>query len=56
MPDEPERAQPPASSAHPPAIPGWVKVLGVIALIGIVLALASLVLGIQHGPSMHGLP
>jgi hypothetical protein len=34
--------------------PGWVIALGVIALILIVAVVAQLVLGIQHGPGVHG--
>ncbi len=38
----------------PPRTPLWVKILGVIALVGIILATATLVLGIKHGPGLHG--
>lgn len=39
-----------------PRTPRWVIVLGVIALILILAVVAQFVLGIQHGPSMHGIP
>ncbi len=41
-------------TGRPPAAPLWVKILALIALVGILLAAASLLLGVQHGPGLHG--
>jgi hypothetical protein len=39
----------------PPGVPPWVKLLGVGALVVvIVLVLAMLLVGGEHGPGMHG--
>jgi hypothetical protein len=37
-----------------PRTPRWVLVFGIIAVVLILLVLAQLLLGIQHGPGMHG--
>jgi hypothetical protein len=43
------------TEARPPGTPRWVLALGVIAVILIVVfVLAQLLLGVQHGPGMHG--
>lgn len=38
-----------------PRTPRWVWVLGIVALILILAAVAQLVFGIRHGPGMHGI-
>ncbi len=39
----------------PPGIPGWVKLSGLIVVVLILLAItASFILGIEHGPGLHG--
>jgi hypothetical protein len=38
----------------PPRTPRWVIILGMVALILILAVVAQLLLGIQHGPGMHG--
>ena len=38
----------------PPGVPGWVIAIGVIAVILIAFVAVTFVLGIQHGPGMHG--
>lgn len=43
----------PTERDRPPGAPMWVKVLGLIALVGILLAAGSLLLGVQHGPGLH---
>jgi hypothetical protein len=37
-----------------PRTPRWVIVLGIIALILILAVAAQFVLGLQHGPGLHG--
>lgn len=37
-----------------PRAPRWVIVLGIIALILLLAVAAQFVLGIQHGPGLHG--
>jgi hypothetical protein len=39
-----------------PRTPRWVIVLGIVALILLLAVLAQFVLGIQHGPGLHGSP
>lgn len=39
-----------------PRPPRWVVILGIIALILILAVAAQFVLGIQHGPGLHGAP
>lgn len=39
-----------------PRTPRWVIVLGIIAVILLLAVAAQFVLGIQHGPGMHGSP
>lgn len=39
-----------------PRTPRWVIVLGIIAVILLLAVVAQFVLGIQHGPGMHGPP
>lgn len=50
--DDPTAAAPGRESA--PRTPRWVMVFGIIALILILAVVAQFVLGIQHGPGMHG--
>ena len=39
----------------PPGVPRWVKVSALLAVVVVVLAIAaSFVLGIEHGPGLHG--
>lgn len=33
--------------------PGWVKVLGMIVLVALILFVVSRLFGIQHGPDLH---
>lgn len=42
--------------ASAPRTPRWVIVLGILALILILLVAAQFILGIQHGPGLHGAP
>jgi hypothetical protein len=43
-----------AERARAPGTPRWVQVFGIIALIIIILlVVAQLLLGVQHGPGMH---
>lgn len=42
------------SDESPPKTPAWVIVLGIVAAILILAFVAQFVLGIQHGPGMHG--
>jgi hypothetical protein len=37
-----------------PPTPRWVIILGIVAIILIGAVVAQLLLGIQHGPGMHG--
>lgn len=37
-----------------PRTPRWVIVLGIVALVLILAVALQFVLGIQHGPGMHG--
>lgn len=60
-PDDPIGGMPPAESAEvdsaqgsAPGVPRWVKAIGVIALILIAFVVVQFVLGVQHGPGMHG--
>lgn len=39
----------------PPRTPRWVLVLGIVALVLILAAVAQLVFGIRHGPGLHGM-
>jgi hypothetical protein len=41
------------SGARPPGTPRWVKVLGIIAIIGILLMAIVLLAGGGHGPGRH---
>lgn len=43
-----------ANGGAAPRTPGWVKAFGVVALIVALLVAAQLLLGVQHGPGMHG--
>lgn len=54
-PGEPTPTQPPPASGRPPT-PRWVKVLGMLVLVVLlVLVVARLVGGAEHGPSRHAL-
>jgi hypothetical protein len=55
-PDAQDMTQVESGQESAPRTPGWVIVLGVIALILILAVVAQFVLGIQHGPSMHEIP
>jgi hypothetical protein len=42
-------------SAMPPAMPGWVKGLGIALLVLVVIVVVVMLLGGgEHGPGMHG--
>jgi uncharacterized cupredoxin-like copper-binding protein len=44
-----------AERARAPGTPRWVQVFGIIAIVIIILlVVAQLLLGVQHGPGMHG--
>ena len=50
-----ERASSSSSVAEPPAMPGWVKGLGIAILVLVaIVVLLMLLNGGQHGPGMHG--
>jgi hypothetical protein len=52
--DDPADAAGVGSGRSPaPGTPLWVKVFGVVALIGILLVLLLLLLGGEHGPGLH---
>lgn len=34
--------------------PGWVKVLGIVALLAVLVTIVVLLVGVPHGPGMHG--
>jgi hypothetical protein len=53
-PDADERSPVPTGPEAAPRTPRWVIILGVIALILILAVVAQFVLGIQHGPGLHG--
>lgn len=38
---------------RPPRTPGWVLLLGVIALVLILAAAVQFIFGIRHGPGLH---
>lgn len=40
-------------SHRPPTAPRWVKVVGIIAIIAVVLVAAMLLTGGEHGPGRH---
>lgn len=42
----------PTSNAEPGA-PRWVKVLGAITLVLVLLLVVSLLAGVRHGPGLH---
>jgi hypothetical protein len=57
LPNDPdaEERSPVRSGPEPaPRTPRWVIILGIIALILILAVVAQFVLGIQHGPGLHG--
>ena len=39
--------------ARPPAMPTWVKVLGLIGLVLVAFLVFSTLAGAQHGPGLH---
>ncbi|WP_154402885.1 hypothetical protein [Nocardioides speluncae] len=40
---------------RPPGLPPWVKLLAIGVVIAVVvLVLAMLLVGVEHGPGMHG--
>jgi hypothetical protein len=53
-PDAKEGSPVRSDSEAAPRTPRWVIILGIVALILILAVVAQLVLGIQHGPGMHG--
>jgi hypothetical protein len=42
-----------SSSVRNRRTPGWVKVLGLAVVVLLILVVASLLIGIQHGPDLH---
>lgn len=43
-----------SDSESPPGVPRWVKILGVVTVIVILLAIAAMILiGGKHGPGRH---
>jgi hypothetical protein len=52
---EPDEGTPRRRGSEPrPRTPGWVIVLGIVALILILAVVVQFLLGIQHGPNIHG--
>jgi hypothetical protein len=45
-----------AESPRYPGTPRWVKVLGIIALVVVLLFVISLLTGVRHGPGLHTPP
>lgn len=55
MPDEDPQAESTPSATTPPAMPRWVKALGVALLAVVVIVVVAMLLsGVQHGPGLHG--
>jgi hypothetical protein len=52
--DSREQAGPTSDQGSAYRTPTWVKVFGLVALVLIVLLVVSLLLGVRHGPSLHG--
>ena len=55
LPTKDEVDQPRADSAavRDRSTPGWVKVLGIVVLVLLVLLVVSRLFGIEHGPGLH---
>jgi hypothetical protein len=53
--DTADQTRPQRGRQAPPRTPRWVVVLGILALVLILAAVAQLVFGIRHGPGMHGI-
>jgi hypothetical protein len=53
---ESDGADRPDGAGTDPETPRWVKVSWIIAAVIVVVILAALVFGGEHGPSMHGAP
>ena len=50
-PQHPSPAQDPGE--RPPAMPGWVKLTGLVVLVLLVVLIIVVLLGGNHGPSRH---
>jgi len=51
----PDQSGDPAHSDGPPTLPRWVKLLAVATVVAVVvLILAMLLMGGEHGPGLHG--
>ena len=37
-----------------PGTPRWVKVFGIIVIVAVLLAVAGMIIGGEHGPGRHG--
>jgi hypothetical protein len=44
----------PEQNAQRPPTPVWVKVIGIVGLVIVVVLVVGLLLGVNHGPGMHG--
>ena len=56
MADRPPATDPAGPSDRYPGTPGWVKILGVLAVIVVLLVAFALITGLggPHGPQRHG--
>jgi hypothetical protein len=54
--DQTDGADRPDGGSTEPGTPRWVKVSWIVAAMIVVVILAALLIGGEHGPSMHGAP
>ena len=55
MAEEHQPADHGSTREEPPAMPGWVKGLGIaLVLLIVAVVLVMLLSGVEHGPGMHG--
>ena len=53
MTDQQPDLPPEQPTAGPPGVPGWVKALGVVLLLIVVVLVVSRLAGVEHGPGRH---
>ena len=53
--DDAGETRPQPARRSPPRTPGWVLVLGILALVLILAVAVQIVFGIRHGPGLHGM-
>lgn len=54
MDDLPTNRDPDRDHTSPPRTPGWVLVLGILALVLLFAVAVQVIFGIRHGPGLHG--